>query len=154
MMMEVLNQEVIGKTFHFNTNNMNRILSFSLTLIFAMVLGSCSSKQDPVNELEELAYELKENSADYSQEDWEDVAVRYAEIEEDLQRNEYTDEELKRIGKLKAQCFRAIIRSSANSFKSLMHNMHMQMEGASEELNGTLEEVNEIFEDTFNEKIE
>ena len=133
---------------------MNKLFLHSLMMLFAVIITSCSSKQDPINELEELAYELKENSADYSREDWEDVSVRYAEIEENLQRNEYTDEELKRIGKLKAQCFRAIIRSSANSFKSLMHNMHMQMEGASEELNGTLEEVNEIFEDTFNEKIE
>ena len=152
--MVVLNQEVIGKTFHFNTNNMNRILSFSLTLIFAMVLASCSSKQSPVNELKSLAKDLTENSTEYSSEDWENAITKYAEIEQELQQNTYSDEELKMIGKYKAQCLRAVAKSSASILKKQMHDYKMQMEGASEEMEGIVNDMSDIFRDTFNDDSE
>lgn len=154
MMTEGLNQEGIGKICHFNINNMNRILSFSLTLIFAMVLASCSSKQSPVNELKSLAKDLTENSAEYSSEDWENAINKYAKIEQELQQNTYSDEELKMIGKYKAQCLRAVAKSSASILRKQMHDYKMQMEGASEEMEGIVNELNDIFKDSFNDDSE
>lgn len=125
--------------------------SFLLTAFCAVILCcSCSSKQSPINDLEDLAFELKENSEGYSQSDWEKVAVRYSEIEEQMQQYEYTDEELKEIGKLKAQCFKAIVHSSAKNIKKQMRNFQMQMEGASEEMEGAFEEFEDMFEGDIN----
>lgn len=134
---------------------MKRSISYFLaSVLVAMIFSSCSSKQDPINELEELAFELKENSEDYSQSDWEKIAVKYSEIEDQLQQYEYTDEELKQIGKLKAQCVRAIVHSSANNLKDLMHSFQMQLEGASEEMEGAMDELGEIFDDVFSDSEE
>ena len=125
--------------------------SFIITALFAVILCcSCSSKQVPINDLEDLAIELKENSEVYSQSDWEKVAVRFSEIEEQMQQYEYTDEELKKIGKLKAQCFKAIAKSSAKNIKKQMHNFQTQLEGASEEMEGAFDELGDMFEDVFN----
>lgn len=122
--------------------------SFIITALFAVILCcSCSSKQDPITDLEDLAFELKENSEDYSQSDWEKAAVKYSEIEEQMQQYEYSDEELKQIGKLKAQCFKAIAKSTGKALKNQMHNLQMQLEGASEEMEGALDEFGDIFED-------
>lgn len=93
---------------------------------------------------------MKENSENYSQADWEKVAVKFSEIEEQMQQYEYTDEELNKIGKLKAQCFKAIAYSSAKNLKRKMHNFQMQMEGASEEMKGALDELGDMFEDVLN----
>ena len=71
---------------------MKKIVLSLLTVSFLFV--NCSSKQTPVNKLEDLAFELKENSAEFSESDWDKVIAKYAEIEESLQEYEYTDEEL------------------------------------------------------------
>lgn len=47
-------------------------ISFLITVFSAVIFCcSCSSKQSPINDLEDLAFELKENSEEYSQSDWE-----------------------------------------------------------------------------------
>lgn len=128
---------------------MKKLLSL-VTLILLIFLCACSSKQDPVNKLEDLVEELQDESEDYSPKDWERLAQTYAEIEQDLQKYEYTDEELKEIGKLKAKCFRSFAKSSAKALKSTMHNFKMQLDGASEEIEDALDEFKDIF-DEFNE---
>ena len=65
---------------------MKKIFSISfVTFLFVTLLCSCSSKQTPVDRLEDLVEELQSESEDYSPEDWEDFAQKYAKIEEDLQ---------------------------------------------------------------------
>lgn len=108
---------------------------------------SCSSKQGPIDDLEELATELTENSENYNQEDWENAATQFSEIEKELQNYEYTDEELKQIGKLKAKCGRAMMKSAVKSTKSMIHDFKMQMEGAAEEMESMSEEFLDIFGD-------
>ena len=127
---------------------MKKIFSISFVILFFVTLFfSCSSKQTPVDRLEDLVEELQSESEDYTTEDWEDFAQKYAKIEEDLQQYDYTDEELKEIGKLKAKCFRAITKSSAKIMKSKMHDIKMQLEGASEEIEDALGDFKDIFEE-------
>lgn len=118
-----------------------------MCLMMALSLSSCSSKQSPVDDLEELSVELEEESEDYSESDWENVAAKYAKIEEDLQKYEYTDEELKAIGKLKAKCLKSIAKSSAKNLKKQWHDIQMQMEGASDELQDAAKEFEKIFDE-------
>ena len=118
-----------------------------LTLFSILILVSCSSKQDPIQDLEALSRDLSENCETYSQSDWENVAIRYSNIENELQKYEYTDEELKQIGKLKAKCVKAIVHSSGNIIKSQIHNVKMQLEGASEELESAFGEIDKILND-------
>lgn len=110
-----------------------------------LFLCSCSSKQNPVDKLEDLVEDLQEESEEYSSKDWERLAQTYAEIEQDLQKYEYTDEKLKEIGKLKAKCFRSFAKSSAKALKSTMHNFKMQLDGASGEFEDALDEFKDIF---------
>lgn len=105
------------------------------TAFFAVVLCcSCSSKQGPINDLEDLAFELEENSEDYSQSDWEEAAIRYSEIEEQMEQYEYTDEELRQVGKLKAKCLKSIAKSSGKILREQIHSVQMQLQGAFDEI--------------------
>jgi DNA repair exonuclease SbcCD ATPase subunit len=120
---------------------------YTIALIFILLLCSCSPKQSAINQLENLAIELEENCEDYSQEDWDSFADEFYEIEEDLEQYDYTDEELKEIGRLKAKCIKAITISTSKLFKSKVHNFQKQFEGAIEELESTMDELNKIFEE-------
>lgn len=117
-------------------------------LLFAcMALISCHTKQSPVDDLRDLSVELQNNSENYDQDDWEKVARKYAKIEQELSQNDYTDEELKEIGRLKGKCVAAIARSSMKSFGNIMHSYSKQLEGATEELDGLAEEFEEMFKE-------
>lgn len=124
---------------------MKKIVLLLLTVSFLFV--NCSSKHTPVDKLEDFAFELKENSAEFSESDWERAIAKYAEIEESLQEYEYTDEELKEIGRLKAQCLKEISKTAAHSLKNKLHNFQMQMEGAAEEFQDWADELQSLFDE-------
>ena len=82
---------------------MNNFYSSIIILLTAFFLVSCDSKETPVNELDDLIEEISENSKEYSDEEWEEATLQYQQIESDLEKHhsEYTDAELKEIGKKK-----------------------------------------------------
>lgn len=128
---------------------MNRFAKLSVfALISVLMLTTCSSKQSPVDDLTELSYKLQEDSENYSSKDWESAITKYAQIEKDLQQYEYTDEELKEIGRLKAKCAKAMMKSSGKLLKSQFHILEMQLEGASEELEGAFDEFIDVIKDS------
>lgn len=67
---------------------------------------SCDRKMDLIKDLEEVSYDLETNSSHYSEDDWQAVERSLIDIsnELDLYKQEYTDEELVYIGKLKGKC--------------------------------------------------
>lgn len=113
-----------------------------------MTMISCSNKQSAVDDLRDLSVELQDNSENYDSNDWQEVAEKYAKIEKDLNKYEYTDEELKEIGRLKGRCIAAITRSSMKNIGRMVHGYQKQIEGASEELEGLAEEFENMFEES------
>lgn len=73
-------------------------------IIFSFV--SCDRRMNPIRALEEVSHDLETNSSHYNEDDWQAVERSLIDIsnELDLYRQEYTDEELVYIGKLKGKC--------------------------------------------------
>ena len=81
---------------------MNIFKLFLFLLISPLVFTSCETSQTPVDELSSLLEKIDNNSENYSEEDWNNITNEFTEIEEELSKYEYTDEELKEIGRIKA----------------------------------------------------
>lgn len=111
---------------------MNKIVIY-LLLIICTFLYSCNKKQSAVIDLELLSEELNENSSEYSRQDWEKAFVQYQQIAEEIDQNEYTDEELKEIGKLKARCMKQMSKGALKQFQREIYSVSKQLEGAFEE---------------------
>lgn len=127
---------------------MKKFLYLVLSLILPLAICfSCQTKQSPIDELQSLAFELEEEGQDYSEADWEKAIVKFQEIQDDMQQYEYTDEELKEIGRLKGKCVAAIAKASAKKIKSSMHIFEKEMEGAAEELEGAFKEFDNLFDE-------
>lgn len=111
---------------------MKRIYFF-IMLVMSIAFTSCDKKQSAINDLENFSEELKENSSDYSSQDWEEANEQYQLLVEQIEQYEYTDEELKEIGKLKARCLKQMTKGAMKQFQDGIHSITKQMEGAIEE---------------------
>ena len=104
--------------------------TFLILLTFCALLSSCNKKQAAIDELEAYSVELKENSSDYSNQKWEDANEQYLQL---VEQYEYTDEELKEIGKLKARCLKELQKGAMKKFQYDIRSITNQSEGALKE---------------------
>lgn len=116
------------------------------TLVALLFLGfvSCDSSQSAVRDLEMLLNEIEANYQSYSEEDWEDMLMSYYAIEEELAKHEYTDEELKEIGRIKGRCLGYLTKQSVK-------DLEKQLKDLSKEIEGGIEGLLEVLSDDKNE---
>jgi len=85
------------------TRNFFMAATFCLCL---STLCSCSTKQHAINQLENFSYELRDNSAYYTVDEWGRAADKFVKIRRNISKHEleYTSEEKKKIGVLEGRC--------------------------------------------------
>lgn len=85
---------------------MKHIIVISISFFFCCLVCSCTSKRTPINNLAEFVEELQLYSDNYAEEDWKNAEQTYEVLITDLEKysSDYTDEELREIGRLKGQC--------------------------------------------------
>ena len=114
-------------------------------IFFVMtILGftSCDSAQSAINDLEDLSIEIETNHQSYTEEDWNDIALSYSAIEEELTKYEYTDEDLKKIGKLKGKCLGYMTKQTIKDAEKELRDYAKEIEGGIESFFETLSEEN------------
>ena len=107
---------------------------FLTVVTFVMLLGmiSCDSSQSAIRDLEVLLNEIEANYQSYSEEDWENMSLSYSAIEEELAKHEYTDEELKEIGRMKGRCLGYLTKQSIKEIEKKMEDFGKELEGGIE----------------------
>ena len=100
--------------------------------IWTLTFTSCNNKNTPIHDLEELSEDLKQNSKDYSDDDWAAISQSLDNInnEIDEHRSEYTDEEMKEIGRLKGICGAYLMKYAAKNASQQLKNLIQQFGGA------------------------
>lgn len=115
-----------------------------ITVIMLLCVVSCDSPQNAIRDLESLLNEIEANYQYYSDEDWDYITMRYDAIEEKLSTYQFTDEELKEIGRMKGKCLGYMTQESIN-------NLEEEIRIFSKELEGGIEGFLEIFNNSNNE---
>jgi hypothetical protein len=90
------------------------------------------SSQSAINDLEVLLQEIETNYQTYTEEDWENMSLSYSAIEEELAKHEYTDEELKEIGRLKGKCMGYLTKQSIKDLEKQIKDLTKELEGGIE----------------------
>ena len=111
---------------------MKNLLLICLAFILLMGIKSCDSSQSAVKDLEVLLNEIEENYQFYTDEDWEAMSLSYSAIEEELAKYEYTDEELKEIGRLKGKCMGDLTKQSLKNLEKQIKDLTKELEGGIE----------------------
>lgn len=111
---------------------MKKYLFICLTFALAFSFTACDSSQTAINDLETLLHEIETNYQSYTEEDWENMSLSYSAIEEELAKHEYTDEELKEIGRLKGKCMGYLTKQSLKDLEKQIKDLTKELEGGIE----------------------
>lgn len=111
---------------------MKKFLFICLTFALVFSFTSCDSSQSAINDLEALLHEIETNYQSYTEEDWENMSMSYSAIEEELTKHEYTDEELKEIGRLKGKCTGYLTKQSLKDLERQVKDLAKELEGGIE----------------------
>lgn len=110
----------------------SKYLLIGCLVIWTLTFTSCNNKNTPIHDLEELSEDLKQNSKDYSDDDWAAISQSLDNInnEIDEHRSEYTDEEMKEIGRLKGICGTYLMKYAAKNASQQLKDLIQQFGGA------------------------
>lgn len=105
------------------------VIIFCMSLFLCLL--SCSTRQGPIRTLADLTEEVQTNGSNYSEENWRAVAKELDAIESEMQqyKGEYTDEELKEIGRLKGILLAQYTKYSIKSIKNGVESTIKEVEG-------------------------
>ena len=111
---------------------MKKYLFICLTFALVFSFTSCDSSQSAINDFDVLLQEIETNYQTYTEEDWENMSLSYSAIEEELAKHEYTDEELKEIGRLKGKCMGYLTKQSIKDLEKQIKDLTKELEGGIE----------------------
>lgn len=84
---------------------MKKIFGILVTIIMASFMVACATPEEKsLRSLQELYEEMELNHENYTTEDWEKAQVEFEVITAQMKLHDYTDEQLREIGKLKGKC--------------------------------------------------
>lgn len=118
---------------------MKHVNIFLIAIICSLLTISCNNAKTSIDELSLLIEDIEENSDNYTDEDWEYVIEEYSLIEQEMENYEYTDEELREIGRLKGIFAMKIAKQVLKDYTEDIKDMQLQFEGG---LDGIKEELN------------
>ena len=117
-------------------------------LLCVFVFVACENKQTPIKKLEKLNRTIVQESESFTDQDWETAIAEYEQIEQELSMYNYTDEELRMIGRMKGRLWAKIskeyINKTAEGIDFYIKMFEGAIEGFMEELGSSLDD----FEDT------
>lgn len=118
---------------------MKHVNIFLIAIICSLLTISCNNAKTSIDELSLLIEDIEENSDNYTDEDWEYVIEEYSLIEQEMENYEYTDEELREIGRLKGIFAMKIAKQVLKDYTEDIKDLQLQFEGG---LDGIKEELN------------
>lgn len=100
----------------------------------SMLFVSCNPSQTALNDLQKFTERIEQKSSGWSEAEWDDALMYYSEICETIERNEYSDQEIREIGKLKGRCIAQFAKHSLHEGTRDMHDVFIELGGAIEGL--------------------
>lgn len=123
---------------------MKKVL-FLITFLTSATLFACNTPQDTIEDLKKLADRVEENHKSYTDEDWAEIAQKYAKLEKEFKEQEYTKDELKEFGRQKG-------RIKGYMTKKTLNNWGKELENFANELGGGIEGFLEAIETLIDEQ--
>lgn len=100
--------------------------------MFSFMCLSCSQEQGLIEDLEDLATSLKEESSSYSDEDWEAAAEDFQRIEDEMSQYNYSRGDIRKIGRLEGICLSYFAKKGLSDIKEMSKDAASRLEGLSE----------------------
>lgn len=96
------------------------------------IIISCNHAESAVDDLKELIEDIEQNSDNYTKDEWDEKILLYSQMEEELLKYKYTDEELKEIGRLKGKYLGLLTKSNIDDLNEKINDFSKKVEGGIE----------------------
>jgi tetrahydromethanopterin S-methyltransferase subunit G len=125
-----------------------KYLMIVILALLSFTFISCNNKNTPINELEELSEDIKENSKNYTDDDWAAISQSLEDIEAELEehRTEYTEADQEKIGRLKGICVAYFTRYAVKSVSTEVRDGLRQLNGALDGIKEVLDNDSDFFD--------
>ena len=102
-----------------------------LLLGFLIALSGCNNVQSRLDSAEKEIEHAEQNKKEMTEKDWSTLEKKMKELESDLEQNreKYTDEQVKEIGKLQGRYFAFAVKKGLDDFQESVKDLGNQMEG-------------------------
>ena len=112
-----------------------------LSMVFGLMLTSCSTKQSAINQLENFSYELRDNSRYYDMHDWEKAGEKFVKITKKVKKHEmdYTPAEKAKIGRLEGECVGYMTRGAKDNISDRLRGIYNEIKGIIDGVKGAFD---------------
>ena len=111
----------------------------SIVLVF-FLLCSCNREESTLSEYRSFAEELKINSSNYTEYDWNNVIKKYKKLEQEATQCKFSKKEKKELNRLRGQCAAYMLKAVAKQAKSQVEDAFEQFSDMAEGFNEALGE--------------
>jgi bisphosphoglycerate-independent phosphoglycerate mutase (AlkP superfamily) len=113
-------------------------------LLVAISLSSCNTTQSKIDHLEANIEFAEQNQDGMIDKDWSTLELNMQDLEKDLEQNrdKYTAEQVKAIGKLQGRYFAVAVKKGIDDFQESVKDLSNQMEGFIEGITDTIKKNN------------
>ena len=110
-----------------------------LLLGLLIALSGCNNVQSRLDSAEKEIEHAEQNKIEMTEKDWSTLEKTMKELEIDLEQNreKYTDEQIKEIGKLQGRYFAIAVKKGLNDFQESVKDLGNQMDGFIEGITDT-----------------
>jgi len=102
-----------------------------LIVIIFLSLSACNNLQSKIKSTDKEIERAEQNKEEMTAKDWSVLENKMKELQSDLEQNreKYTDEQVKEIGKLQGRYFAVAVKKGINDFQESVNDISNQMEG-------------------------
>jgi hypothetical protein len=102
-----------------------------ISIILLLLATSCNRSQSHIDSANSEIEYAEQNKDAMTQKDWTTLEKKMQELESDLEQNrdKYTDEQVKEIGKLQGRYFAVAVKKGINDFQESLKDLGNQMDG-------------------------
>ncbi len=103
-------------------------------LLLSLLFVACNPSESAKNDLQKFTERIEQKSDKWSDAEWDDALAYYSEMCQTIDRYDYSEEELREIGKLKGRCMAKFYKHSFDEGARDVHDAFIELGGAMEEL--------------------
>ena len=117
----------------------SKLVCFFIAVFFTLIFASCNNAGSKINSCENEITHAEENAKNYTAEDWKKLEDKMDALQNDVEtnRDKFTDEQIKEIGKLQGRYFAVAVKKGINDFQESVEDLGNQMEGFIEGITDT-----------------
>ncbi len=110
---------------------MKKINNFYFIIAILVLLFSCNQSQSGIEKASKMIEHAEQNKDSFTQSEFDKMELKMEELEKDLETNRknYTDEQVKEIGKLQGRYAAILVKQGMDEFQGSLKDLGSKMEG-------------------------